>query len=435
MIMTDKDNLKYMKFLFLFSFIILSFYRSPFIFLNGRFLAEEATSHFVFALQNNFFENLIYYDEIAGYYNLVPNLFTWISTNLKIENAPLATVYGSFLFIILLPYFCLFRDSILLDTEKKKIIGSFILFLSPPFVAEIWLNTINSQVYLCLISILILFMINLTVRQKIFNNILIFVSGLSGIYTCSLLPFFYLKYLSERNKYNLTNLIILVFTNIIQLFLIIKSKLNNTLVESSLTFEINQDLFVGLIYNFFTKPVMARQLTHFIWDNFSFLINNNYYLLTLIIITIILIFFFINFNKILSYYKKDKLLLYLTGIFVIISLIVITGSLNNQVGGRYAVIPGTVLLLIYLHLSSILKNLYLRISFLALITISLLTGFYEFRPPTENVKHQYLKYLDCISCPIWSEEVKKWRKDQSYVIGIWPYPHKNLVLNPNIINY
>ena len=89
MIMTDKDNLKYMKFLFLFSFIILSFYRSPFIFLNGRFLAEEATSHFVFALQNNFFENLIYYDEIAGYYNLVPNLFIWISTNLKIENAPL----------------------------------------------------------------------------------------------------------------------------------------------------------------------------------------------------------------------------------------------------------------------------------------------------------------------------------------------------------
>ena len=58
MIMTDKDNLKYMKFLFLFLFIILSFYRSPFIFLNGRFLAEEATSHFVFALQNNFFENL-----------------------------------------------------------------------------------------------------------------------------------------------------------------------------------------------------------------------------------------------------------------------------------------------------------------------------------------------------------------------------------------
>ena len=76
--------------------------------------------------------------------------------------------------------------------------GSLILFLSPPFIAEIWLNTLNSQIYLCLISILILFMINLSNFQKKFNNFLIFISGLSGIYTCALLPFFIHKYIKDK---------------------------------------------------------------------------------------------------------------------------------------------------------------------------------------------------------------------------------------------
>ena len=45
-----------------------------------------------------------------------------------------------------------------------------------------------------------------------------------------------------------------------------------------------------------------------------------------------------------------------------------------------------------------------------------------------NVKHQYLKYLDCISCPVWKEEIRKWQSDKSYIIGVWPYPKKKLIL-------
>ena len=245
--------MKYIKYLLLFLLILLSFHRSPFIFLNGRFLAEEATQHFIFALQNNFFQNLIYYDELAGYFNLIPNLFTWISTNLKIQYAPLATVYGSFIFIILLPYLCLFRESNFLNSEIKKILASLILFFSPPFVPEIWLNTINSQVYLCLIAILILFMINLTQKQKIINHILIFFGGLSGIYTCALLPFFFIKYFFDKIKYNFINFVILLFTNTIQIILILRSKINDTLFYSDYDFRFDLDLLVNIFYNFIAK--------------------------------------------------------------------------------------------------------------------------------------------------------------------------------------
>ncbi len=424
----NNNKLKYVKYLLLFLLILLSFYRSPFIFLNGRFLAEEATQHFIFALQNNFFQNLIYYDELAGYFNLIPNLFTWISANLKIQYAPLATVYGSFIFIILLPYLCLFRESNFLNSEKKKILASLILFFSPPFVAEVWLNTINSQIYICLISVLILFMINLTQKQKIINHLLIFIGGLSGVYTCALLPFFLIKYFFEKTRYNLINLIILFFTNTLQIIVILRSKINDTLIYSQFDFRFDFDLLVNIFYNFIAKAVMARQSVHFIWEKLGFLTNYNYYLFLLFFLIFILIILFLNFNKIINFCKKDQIFLNLIGMFIVISSVVIIGSLNNQLSGRYAVIPGTLLLLMCLHLLFTLKKVYLKSFFLILIFTSFVTGLYEFRPPTTNVKHQYLKFLDCLNCPIWSEEIQKWQSDKSYIIGVWPYPRKKLIL-------
>ena len=66
-----------------------------------------------------------------------------------------------------------------------------------------------------------------------------------------------------------------------------------------------------------------------------------------------------------------------------------------------------------------------------MIVLSLTTGLYEFRPPTKNVKHQYLKFLDCINCPIWKQEIFKWKNNNDYQIGLWPYPRKKMILRLN----
>ena len=116
----QKISSKHLKFLVLLTILIISFWRSPFIFLNGRFVGEEAQRHLLFALDNSFLANLFYYDSYAGYFNLLPNLLSEIATKIPLELAPYVTVYGSFFFIILLPYLCLFRDSELLDNNYKK---------------------------------------------------------------------------------------------------------------------------------------------------------------------------------------------------------------------------------------------------------------------------------------------------------------------------
>ena len=82
-LITINNQIKLLVFILI---ILISFYRSPYIFLNGRFIAEEANHHYLFALNNNFISNVFYYIEFAGYYNIVPNILR-IATMVSIENA------------------------------------------------------------------------------------------------------------------------------------------------------------------------------------------------------------------------------------------------------------------------------------------------------------------------------------------------------------
>ena len=430
MLIEKNFNYKHLRLIILFLILAVSFWRSPYIFFNGRFIGEEATHHLLFALQNNFFQNLFYYDQIAGYYNLIPNLFSWIASRVYLEYSPLVTVYGSFIFIVLLPYLCLFRKSEFLNSDKKKIFASLILFISPPFVPEIWLNTLNTQVYLCLISILIFFMIDLNKKQKIINHILILISGLSGIYTCSLIPIFATKFLFNRSKYNLINLIILSITNFLQLSLIIYSKLNNTINSTALDFKLDPEVLIHFFYNIVAKSFFARELTHFIWNKLFFIIDYNYLIFFGLLFLVFSILIFFNFKKVFFFVKKEKVLIYLSLIFLIISAVVIVGSLNGHLGGRYAAIPGSVLILIVLEIFDKTINSNLKILSIIFLSLSLSTGSYEFRPLQKNIhEHQYIKFLDCINCPDWKSEIKIWTTNKDHIIGIWPYPRKTLDLS------
>ena len=409
--------------------IFFSFYRSPYIFINGRFFAEEGL-HFAYVWKNGFFNGLFFVEEIAGYLNLIANIFASLASLVEIENAPFVNIYGSFLVVLTLPYLILFRDSEIFTNNNKKIIGAILLFCSPPFVPEIWLNTVNLQVYLCLISIIILFMKNLDINQKFLNHFIVFISGFSGIYTCSLLPLFAFNYFLKKNYYNLLNFLILSFATLFQLYLILYSKIEDNLHSSVLTGNINFQGFDLFIYNNVFKPFFGRQFVHLFWEslvNFFSLLNHVYVILFIFLFLLSLLL--MNIKKIINFLYKDKTTLYLVYIFFTVSIIIIFGSLGNYFGGRYAVIPGVTLILILFYLQSKIETRYLKFILIMLITSSIITGIYEFRPPTKNVKHLYIKYLDCYNCPSWKEELIIWKSDENYSLKIWPYPQKTMRLN------
>ncbi len=413
--------------IFLFLIIILfSFYRSPYIFFEGRFFAEEA-KHFAYAWKNGFLSGLFYVEDLAGYFNLIANILSSIAAIIQLEYAPFVTVYGSFLIILILPYLVFFRESNLFDNNNKKIIGGIILFCSPPFVPEIWLNAINLQVYLGLISIVILFMQNLTKNQKFFNHLIIFISGFSGIYTCSLLPLFAINYFLKKSFYNFLNFLIILFSTIVQLYLIIYFKLKNTLSESVFSNNIDFSSLSLFLYNNIFKAFFGREFIHFIWENSKIFFNHSHIILSILIILFLIVLFYS--KNMIKLALKDRTFLYLVYIFFTITFVILIGSLDNYFGGRYAVITGSTLILIIIHLQSIVRKKIFKIFTYLLIIFPLFAGIYEFKPPKQNTKYYYNKLLDCVDCPVWKDELNKWKYDNNYIIKIWPYPIKTMYLN------
>ena len=161
---------KNVKIIFLLLLLLISFSRSPFLFLEGRFIGEEAVHFFKYSYFNEWYKTLFYIEGISGYYYLTANINAIFANLLPISKAPLATVYGSLIILFLIFLITLNTSSFLFKNIIDKYLGCLIVLLSPPFVAEIWLNSINTQVYLGILTIIIL-LINFEKNEnKIVNN-------------------------------------------------------------------------------------------------------------------------------------------------------------------------------------------------------------------------------------------------------------------------
>ena len=212
--------------LFFFSvLIILIFYRSPYILLNGRFVAEEG----YFWFRNSYINGPIYgFFQVfwsSGYFNLWANITSIIATIPKLEYAPLVTVYFSLFLKLYIIFYIINTESEFLINLFYKILTSFIIIVSPPIVPEIWLNTINSQTFFGILTVLIFF--EKYNEKKFINRIspyILLISGLSTLYTCVLSPFYYLKYRSTKKKSDLKNFIFITFATSIQFIIFAYTK-------------------------------------------------------------------------------------------------------------------------------------------------------------------------------------------------------------------
>ena len=91
------------------------------------------------------------------------------------------------------------------------------------------------------------------------------------------------------------------------------------------------------------------------------------------------------------------------------------GAKDDQVQGRYALLPSIILLLILVK--SLEDNkLFIKIFSFLFIFISITTGFYEYKN-----NNKYPQFLLCLGCPDWKEEVSKWKNDINYELKIWDY--------------
>tara|TARA_B100000686_G_scaffold345237_1_gene429433 strand:+ start:481 stop:1746 length:1266 start_codon:yes stop_codon:yes gene_type:complete len=406
-----------------FVLLLIIFYRSPHILMHGRFAAEEGAKYFANAYKYGFFYSLFFIEYSSGYMNLWANISASIANMFILELAPLISNYLALIPKLLIFYFILYKESYLIVDFKYKIFFCLLILLSPFNVPEIWLNSINSQIFFCILSFLLVLSKNDKSHINYLNLLIILISGFTGLYTCILLPIFFYKYLNFKTLQDKYNLSILSFCTLFQFFILVKSKTNKILYLGKLH-AVDLDLFFNYLYNVPVKAFLGRSFTQFI-DLGSYI--NIKFIFLLIFILILLIFFY------LIYYFKKNSSLFSSKKFVINSLLysffstslfVMIGGTGQYVGGRYAALPSFYLITIALFLATIVKNYNLKIFFHLVLFMSFVSGAYEFK---DNSK--FKKYLVCMDCPNWIHEVEKFRKDNSYRLKIWPYPKKTLNLN------
>ncbi len=416
------------KSLFILILLSIFFYRSPHIFLNGRFMAEEGSIYFANAYSHNFFYSLFFVDFKSGYFNFWANLSGIISNFFPLKIAPLISNYLSLIPKFLIIYYILFERSYFTNTFQYKIFLCLLIFIAPQNVPEIWLNSINSQIFFCVLAFILTFKINDGKKINYFELLLISTAGLSGIYSCILTPIFFFKYLTYKKVQDWLNFVSISICTIIQIVIISYSKYKN-LIASGKLHSIDLDLFYNFLYNTTVKSFLGTYLSKFFY--FKIDLGANYTVLILMILFVIFIYFLINFFKKKIFLKKDEkfILISILFAFFVTSLIVLVGATSQYVGGRYAVLPSIYLLSLFLLLFKILISFKIRYFFLMLLIFSISAGAYEFRPVSKYAKYQYIRFLDCINCPNWSEEVLKYYKDNSYRLKIWPYPRKTMTLS------
>ena len=401
-------------FFFLF-FLLIIYYRSPYILSEGRFVAEEGYFWFRNSFIDGPFKGIIQVFWPSGYFNFWANLGSVFALLTPLEFAPLVTVYFSLTVIIYILIYILFSESEFLISLKDKILACFIILLSPPMVPEIWLNTLNSMSYFGIITILIYFQKN---NSKNYLNktspLIILISSLSSLYTCIQTPFFIFKYLKNRNKVNFFNALFISLVSLFQAIIFLYSKIND--LQNNVRFNISYEKFINYFYNVPLKSIFGREILQEFYKMYINPSHITFFLFAILFVFFLLIIFF------LKEIKKDNILLALFLFFTAESILVFFGSWNHQVQGRYAVVPGVLFILIFLRISKFNKFFFNKLS-LFLVIFSISIGAYEFKH-----KAKYKHFLDCNDCPVWKDEVIKWKKDKDYKLLIWNYPEKFMLL-------
>jgi hypothetical protein len=413
--------LKKYKIILLSLILILVFYRSPYIFLNGRFVAEEGSFWFNNTFSFGIFHGLTQLYVGSGYFNLWANLSSVVAYILPLSYAPLGTVYMALLVQLYLYCFVIFSESNFFANKKDRIVLSLIVLITPPMVASVWLNSLVSQVYFAILTILIFFQKDFT--KNLMNRlspVILFISGSSSIIPCIFFPFFLLKYAKENTKNNLINLVAIAIPTIFQsiIFMYVKITGLEKLLSDGPRYILSTSKFVSYLYNVVVKTFLGRDLTQFLFYDF---LNKNFLNIFFIFILLFFIFIYlfkITFNKI----KKDRIILYLILFFITQSLLVIYVSKFESVHGRYAVVPGILLIFIFYRLHQISRGS-MKFFCIILLSLTLSSGAYEYK-----FNNTYPQFLECIKCPIWKDEVSKWKNDRTYQLKIWQYPTKKMSL-------
>lgn len=177
-------------------YAVVSFLRTPQVFLTPRFWSEEGPIYLDFALVNDFWTVMT--KAHLGYYSIIPTVGGWLAAQVPFLYAPYVTTTiasAGQLFIFALLLVAPFKE---VQTNGARILLAAAWILGFP-QTEIWLSTINLQWYLIVATGIVL---AAEAKRGAYEKMALgtlFVAGLSGPGSVFLTPLFFLRAVMERS--------------------------------------------------------------------------------------------------------------------------------------------------------------------------------------------------------------------------------------------
>lgn len=309
------------------------------VLLHGRFWAEEGTLYWANAFDNaqtkSLLAHLVFLAPAAGYLNFVANIFTFLAVLIGgVYFSPLVTTWLSFL-VMLLPSTIVYLY--LNDRTRlvRTIISTLILFSPPALSGEIFANSINSQVFLALSSILFLFTKTISSKLKISYYLILIVSALSTMYVAILIPFYLIHFfMNNKNKIYLHGFYILLICGITQFFYRYFYPYNYLFYQRDNSVSLSRfiETIVLSIVNFFGGNFSVLVFKDSIQNSLAYLIFS--------VMFFGVILFYINYIK--STYNTWMAII----LFFSFCLFISYGAVDQVGYGRYGFIPGSLVGLI-----------------------------------------------------------------------------------------
>ena len=392
--MTNFHKNSYSLIFFLFIFVLI-FYRGPCFLTEGIFQSDEF-EFYKNAKENGLLNGLFYVYQGAGYFKLWTNISTTTASFFSFNDAKLITTYFSLLSYIIIFLLIYNLNSELFINLRYKIFAIFIVLLSPPMTPEIWMGSAHTREYFGILSFILIFYNPQyqSTFNKIIVNIFIFVSGLSSVWAVALTPVYFIKFIFIKSKKNLSSFFSSLAASIIQVLIIFNQYLFVNLdLDSSRAFQIEISKIFNFIYNVPIRSFFGSTIPKFLFLESNLYFQKGFdlvvYFLTLILI-LFTIFYIIK--------KKDFILNLIFLSFILISGFSLIGSLYPDFsGGRYAVVPGVILIFLVLRVYTIEKNLLLKFITGFLLFFSVLTGLIEFKYKSPLPHFLNCKYYESIN--------------------------------------
>ena len=385
------------------------------VLLNGRFLAEEGSFWWAHTLEASAFSILFFVPPLTGYFLFNTNLTFFLWQWLPMTYLPLATTWTS-LVIQVQPAFIF----LLLTKERSwrfRFLGFALLLFSPIFSdPETFANSINSQTYLAIISMLylVLWKIPESKTSKLYVGFFLFIGFFSGWYSAILWPLFFLRYwFGRRSKFyffvTTSSIIAFLFQGTIYLY----QKQANLLWPNKGELKLN---FYDVMHDQFS-------IIRFVFTGSQGLSDVRILpLICLVIISLVILkLVFGNLAHIVKSAAKDGK--WLISAFVIEYCLVYVGDASPGLGlsGRYLLVPSSALLLIFIFVF-----LEKGVSQLDQLKFYLLVLFLPFMSFFQYFDTSSSSILNCQSpCISWRENIVKVQAGKSSAYYFWPYKDGN----------